>query len=308
VTARLAVDIGGTKVAWAVSDGAVSVRAWSVESDVDRDLRLLFEVAGSTRPEVAVVAFPGSLDQDGRVRRWPVRPTWTGLDLVGVLTRRWGCRPQVHDDALLAGYAEATTLARHGTRPDGLLYLGLGTGVGAAYAPGPPSHVTDMRAHELGHVVVYPDSGRRCDCGRRGCLQAYAGGRAVHRRGAEVGRGAALDEAAGACALAVANSAELQPVHSVVIGGGLGAATAELPGLLATQLRHRMRSGTPVPEVLPAAHGARSSLEGARIAAHDKILARTTRFGGDESDDDPEDGITEGGPDRSRRASGLAAV
>jgi predicted NBD/HSP70 family sugar kinase len=290
VTALLAVDIGGTKVAVQAGtshgDGATVTRTWEAGVDVRADLRRLFEAtdeavrdAGAVQPAVAVVAFPGSLDNTGRVRRWPVRPSWTGLDLVGELTRRWRCRPQVYDDALLAAYAEATTLAGRGVRADGLLYLGLGTGVGAAYAPpaeGPdrPLRPTDMRAHELGHVVVYPDSDRRCDCGRHGCLQAYAGGRAVHRRSAEVGRDAALDEAVGACALAVANSAELQPVRSVVVGGGVAAAAAELPGLLAARIRRRIRAGTPVPEVLPAAHGARSSLEGARIAAHDETRRR----------------------------------
>ena len=273
MTARLAVDIGGTKLACAGADGAVVTRVWPATGDPDEDLRLLFAATGEalrgTRPDVAVVAFPGSLDDTGRVRRWPVRPSWTGLDLIGELERQWGCRPVVHDDAVLAGYAEAVCLAGRGVPPDGLLYLGLGTGVGGAYAPGSPGSPGDMRVQELGHVVVYPDSGRGCDCGRQGCLQAYAGGRAVRRRSVEAGRQAALAEVAGACALAVANSAELQPVRSVVIGGGFGAGSAELPGLLPAQLERRMRAGTPLPKVLPAAYGARSSLAGARIAAHD---------------------------------------
>ncbi|MEU6021905.1 ROK family protein [Micromonospora sp. NPDC047134] len=293
MTVLLAVDIGGTKVAArssAATESAVVTRTWPAKSDREADLDLVFEVAGQAlraagaeRPQVAVVAFPGSLNPAGRVQRWPVRPDWAGLDLLDVLTDRWDCRPQVHDDALLAGYAEATTLAASGTRPDGLLYLGLGTGVGGAYTPvrpGPPDRPLcpeDLRAHELGHVVVHPDSDRRCDCGRPGCLQAYASGRAVHRRSAEVGRSAALAEAADACALAVANSAELQPVHSVVLGGGLAAASAELPELLAGQIRRRMRAGTPVPRVRPAAHGAGSSLEGARLTAHHESLRRRPR-------------------------------
>jgi len=59
---------------------------------------------------------------------------------------------------------------------DDLLVVLVGAGVGVGIVVGGKLHqgATGLSG-ELGHVLVKPD-GRACGCGRRGCLEAYAGG------------------------------------------------------------------------------------------------------------------------------------
>jgi glucokinase len=59
----------------------------------------------------------------------------------------------------------------------------LGTGVGGGIILG-GRVLEGEHSHggELGHVKVEPRTGRRCGCGRRGCLEAYASATAVVAR------------------------------------------------------------------------------------------------------------------------------
>ncbi|MER7481295.1 ROK family protein [Streptomyces sp. NPDC126510] len=284
-SAVLAVDIGGTKAEVRARDGTADsgvVRiAWETgrAPDFDDDIERLDAAArralhaiGATRPRTAVLALPATLGADGRISRWPGRPAWRGRRPVAELAARWGRVPAVHDDALLAGYAEAHARRGH---TGGLLYLGLGTGVGGAWLPprradGPPPSLDELRPCEAGHLVVRPDDGRRCACGRHGCLQAYAAGPALSRAAADRGEAAALAEAADACALAVAAVGELLPFATVVLGGGLGVARTgqTLAAALRARLPHRIRRGSTLPEVAPAVHGPAASLQGALLVGN----------------------------------------
>ncbi len=135
----------------------------------------------------------------------------------------------------------------------------LGTGVGAGLVlDGRPYAGAGGGSGEFGHVVVRPD-GARCGCGRRGCIEAYAGRRmmtesaralvAAGRRTTACSRSrrprarprptsgvwaAALAEgdavatevladAVAALGIGVANVWNLLDLERVVIGGGMGA-------------------------------------------------------------------------------------
>jgi glucokinase len=50
----------------------------------------------------------------------------------------------------------------------------LGTGVGSGFiANGQMIYGHDSFGGELGHTVIFPDTGRLCGCGRNGCLETY---------------------------------------------------------------------------------------------------------------------------------------
>ncbi|MGW4266182.1 ROK family protein [Streptomyces californicus] len=284
-SAALAVDIGGTKAelrarAGAADSGVVRIewdapgrpRAPDFDDDIERldaAARRALRAVGATRPRTAVLALPATLGAEGRVSRWPGRPSWRGRRPAAELAARWNTAPLVRDDALLAGYAEAR--AGHRTRA-GLLYLGIGTGVGGAWLPPrpadtPPEGPDELRPCEAGHLVVRPDDGPLCDCGQYGCLQAYASGPALLRAAEARGEAAALAEAADACALAVAAIGELLPFATVVLGGGVGATRADLAAELSARLPRRTRRGSTLPEVVPAVHGTAGSLAGALLLA-----------------------------------------
>ncbi|WP_018656659.1 ROK family protein [Actinomadura flavalba] len=289
--ARLGIDIGGTKVALRIEDGhgaRESVFRWPASADprADRDalragvaeLRRVWD-----RPVGAVgVAVPAALDAAGRVTAWPGRPGWAGLDLRGLLRELFPAVPvRCGDDGDLAALAEA---GHAGVRH--VLYVGVGTGVGGGIVlDGAPVPGPGRGSCEVGHLVI-DRSGPPCDCGRRGCLQAFASGPATLRRAARL-RGepagydelreglatgriwarAALRETSAALATAVIGVTELVRPDAVIIGGGFAAGLPELVPGVRDHLRALARPGFPAPPVLPARLGALSSLHGALLLA-----------------------------------------
>jgi glucokinase len=155
----------------------------------------------------------------------------------------------------------AATLAEHrlgaGRGFDDLLTVFAGSGVGGALVLGgqlrPGAH---GGAGEIGHMVVV-DGGEICPCGRRGCMEAYAGRVALERAAgspAAAGRPTELlaiqerqrrprmssgvwkaaldvgdplaheliDRAIEALGAAIASAVNLVDVQAVLIGGGMG--------------------------------------------------------------------------------------
>ena len=145
-------------------------------------------------------------------------------------------------------------------------------------------------AGEIGHMVV-KKNGARCPCGRDGCMEAYAGRKAMelearrrHDKGektvlfklmkererdrltagiwlraAEQGDKVAvdiLDRAYGALGAGVASAVNLLDVEAVVLGGGVGIKFGEAArARLAEEMEpHRFHDGRP-PEILLAALG-----------------------------------------------------
>lgn len=292
---HLGIDIGGTKAALRLErDGAAAgapareVRfTWPEEGGAAADMDALaaaVERLGrpSGDPVTSVgVALPAAVDAEGRVRGWPGRPSWQGLDvrarLVALLP---GARVRIADDGDLAALAEARAA---GCRD--LVHFGVGTGIGGGVVmDGVMRPGTGRGSCEVGHVVVDHDGDARCDCGRRGCVQALASGRSTLRRAARVlGRPAGFDElreawakredwavrtvAPGVAALAAVavSLSELTHPEVITIGGGFAAA---LPGY-ATQVADAAdalrRPTGPAPEIRAALLGGLSSLDGALL-------------------------------------------
>lgn len=291
----LGMDIGGTKTAFRLvtADGTTreSVVRWPSGGDAEADLEFLAngvrEMVGFRNTRLSVgVAVPATLDAAGRVLVWPNRPGWQGVDLRAHLARVLrGAPVRFGDDGDLATLAEA---AQAGGRD--LLYVGVGTGVGGGlYLGGRLLRSANGPVAELGHVVVTP-GGPRCGCGRLGCLQAQASGRAVLRRAAaadptvtdSAALRAALTEpwarrlvgdAARALATAIVAVTELVRPELVRLGGGFMAALPELADATVEAVAALNRPGLPTPEVQTAAHGPMSSLAGAVLLARHRELA-----------------------------------
>ncbi|WP_198320613.1 ROK family protein [Actinosynnema pretiosum] len=282
------VDLGGTKAAVRVvgADGRSgdSVVRWESGASAGEDLALLVravERAGGGGGVRSVgVAVPATLDRSGVVVAWPGRPGWVGVDVLGALGAMFpGASVRHGDDGDLAALAEADA-AGCGE----LLYVGVGTGVGGGIVSG-GLPLNSGGSCEVGHVVVERGGGL-CDCGRRGCVQAFASGPAILRgavaRGGRPGglgdvrdgvaRGErwaveACEDAASALAALVIGVGELVRPELALIGGGV---TTALPGLVpavAERVAGLGRTGHPVPSVRPAVLGAESSLHGALVLA-----------------------------------------
>jgi glucokinase len=137
-----------------------------------------------------------------------------------------------------------------------LLGVWVGTGVGGGLVLDGELHDGRGAGGEFGHMVVKP-GGLRCSCGRRGCVEAYAGRASMERRARRlVKRGhktslfrimknrgrerlssgvyaralahgdrmakQLLDDAAWALGLGLASAQNLLDLEAVIVGGGLG--------------------------------------------------------------------------------------
>lgn len=283
----LAMDLGGTKLAASLRAGQSRVttriplhETRTAETELDRLLDVLGANLG-LRPGCiarAALACAPSLDPHGVVVEWPSRPSWVGLPLRERLELAIGCALETEDDGNAAALAEARA-----RRLDDLVYLGIGTGVGGGIVlSGRLYRGSGMNAGSLGHLSLL-DSGPRCACGRRGCLQAFASGPAVLRRAFASRRSAtsvelrealgagdeaartALEEAASALARAILLVVRILDPMLVVLGGGFADAVPELRLAVVDALAKREH--TRRVEVAPPIYGADSSLAGAELIA-----------------------------------------
>lgn len=202
------------------------------------------------------VGSPGEVDPDtGTVSKAGNLPGWAGeFPLGAALSERLGAKVFLGNDVDVATWAEFELGA--GRHAQSLLGVFWGTGVGGGIVlDGRPWHGRGG-AGEVGHMVVRR-KGARCPCGRRGCLEAYAGRRAMEGKARkEVDRGCKsvlfdimrerdrdtlgsgvwaralhhedelaqrlIARAVKALGAGIASAINLLDVELVVIGGGLG--------------------------------------------------------------------------------------
>lgn len=187
---KVGVDLGGTKVfAVAVDHGGVVAEAKTKTpvnggplGVVDAIAALVREVAGEELEAVGVGA-PGAVDFDtGVVRSAPNLRGWLEpFPLASALSEVLGGVPvRVDNDVNVGTLAECKAGAAVGRRD--VLGVFVGTGVGGALVlDGDLRRGPTGFAGEIGHMVVRP-GGRRCGCGGKGHLEAYAGRAGMERR------------------------------------------------------------------------------------------------------------------------------
>ncbi len=111
---------------------------------------------------------------------------WTGFSFKKAFSKSFGVPVVVDNDANVAvwgGYVVALK-----KKPLTVIGVTLGTGVGGGLIiNGRPHHGATGSAGELGHLTLELN-GPRCHCGRRGCLEAYAGTYGIVRLARELMR------------------------------------------------------------------------------------------------------------------------
>ncbi|HEX2865313.1 MAG TPA: ROK family transcriptional regulator [Deinococcales bacterium] len=114
---------------------------------------------------------PGVMDERGACLRSPVLG-WRDVPIAALLGERLGLPVWVDNDvnALVA----AESLFGRGRRADNFIVVTVGRGIGAGFVLGGRVYRgAHGGAAELGHTTV-EKNGRPCECGKRGCLEAYA--------------------------------------------------------------------------------------------------------------------------------------
>jgi len=135
-------------------------------------------VAGLDGDPVAVgLGIPGVV-HEGRALTVPNLPHWDDpVDLVAGLSQRTGLPVVLGNDGNVGLLGEWLAGAARGVA--NVLGVWLGTGVGGGLVlDGRPFLGAQGAAGEIGHIVVR-EGGQLCSCGRRGCVEAYAGRRSM---------------------------------------------------------------------------------------------------------------------------------
>ena len=200
------------------------------------------------------VGSPGTIE-DGDVISARNLPGWEGsYPLADTLSSRLGSEVRLGNDVQVATLAEFKLGA--GRLYSSLLGVFWGTGVGGGLILAGEPWTGRGGAGEIGHMVVEM-GGARCTCGRRGCMEAYAGRSAMElhaQRLIEKGRKTDLfklmkehqrtrltsgvwaralergdklaheiiDRAVEALGAGIASAINLLDAEGVILGGGLG--------------------------------------------------------------------------------------
>ena len=186
----IGVDIGGTKIAAALvdPDGRVIARR-QLPTPVERGAEAileavvkLIEALRATGSEITAIGVgsAGQIDSaSGRVLDANENlPGFRGLALRDYLQSAFHLPVAVDNDVKAAALAEARLGAGRGSQQ--MLLVMVGTGIGGAFlVNGQVYRGAASIAGEIGHLLFMPANGRRCPCGRSGCIEAYASGRAI---------------------------------------------------------------------------------------------------------------------------------
>jgi len=272
---RGGIDLGGTKIQAVVVDSGHAVLGEArLPTPTEGGPEAVTAAMGAAITEAAHragietdalagvgVGSPGDVDsRAGTVTSARNLPGWEGEFALGAaLEQALGTRTHLGNDVQVATDAEFELGAGRPYRS--LLGVFWGTGVGGGIVLNGHPWTGRGAGGEIGHIVVRI-GGERCGCGRRGCMEAYAGrasmerrARQAHKKGEktdlfkimeERGRTRLMsgvwdralkrkdplatrlvDEAIEALGAGVASVQNVLDVEAIVLGGGLGVRLGE---------------------------------------------------------------------------------
>jgi glucokinase len=180
----LGIDLGGTNTAYGIVDrrGNIITKG-SLPTTGHGSIHQYIDVLkGEVWPAIQSVGMenivgigigaPNGNFFTGEIAFAPNLP-WTGvIPLAKMLTEALHLKTTLTNDANAAAIGEMTYGAAKGMND--FILVTLGTGIGSGFvANGAMIYGHDGFAGELGHVIAVRD-GRKCGCGRFGCLERYA--------------------------------------------------------------------------------------------------------------------------------------
>lgn len=189
-TWSIGVDIGYTNTRVAkVLDGHI-VKVLRFPTDVPGGPRGVIEQVGSavrtlqeeetSAPSGVGVGIAGQVDIRRGLVRYGSNLWWRDEPFEALLSEATGLPVVLRNDVVMATAGEWQHGAGKGAKDLVCLFVGTGIGGGAVVNGALLDGSTGCGGH-FGHISVQMD-GPACTCGRRGCVEAYAGGSSVARR------------------------------------------------------------------------------------------------------------------------------
>lgn len=188
MTFTIGVDIGGTKIAAGVvdQDGKVvaRLRRDTPAGDVTKTRKLIVDVItelASAYPVRAVgIGAAGWIDASRSTVLFAPNLAWRYEPLREYVAAAVDLPIVVENDGNVAAWAEFRYGAARDAH-DSMVMFTVGTGIGSGIViNGALVRGAHGIAAELGHMLAVPD-GHPCGCGRRGCFEQYASGKALVR-------------------------------------------------------------------------------------------------------------------------------
>ncbi len=250
----IGIDFGGTtiKFGWVTRTGHIK-RQWSIATPAKTAPEtVMAEIVQEIKRRVSSaehllgvgLGIPGSVRPDTLAVYDCNNLGWNkDTDILALLQKGLDIPLVIENDANAATIGEKW---QDSTSKDNLMYVTLGTGVGAGIV------LNDQLVHgfagaagELGHVIVDP-KGFKCTCGNRGCLETVSSATGIVRLyQKESGQDEVsitakeifdqakqnsplalnvVDQACDYLGLALANVANVLNLEEIIIGGGVAAA------------------------------------------------------------------------------------
>jgi len=200
----IGIDMGGTNVKFGCFDARLKLLCkTSVTSKADSQPNTIIEQLTDSaktfltdnkididQVKAVGIGAAGQLNlAKGIIISSPNIPLLKNVPFRKMLSRRLGKPVILENDANAACWGEYIIGA--GKNVKNMAFLTLGTGIGGGLiTDGKIVHGFNDNAAELGHIIIYP-AGRLCNCGQRGCAEAYASADSTAKRAEETIRAGA---------------------------------------------------------------------------------------------------------------------
>jgi len=303
----IGIDVGGTNIkSGVVSPVGEIVFEKKIDTQAEGGVRHVLEriaglvkdfngsVGGNGNIAGVGVGAPGQIDYDtGVVRNAPNLPGWKDVQAQRILENLLKVTVAWDNDANVAALGESVYGSGKGASE--MMMITLGTGIGSGFIlRGEVYRGCKGYGGEFGHTILDPE-GPPCHCGRRGCVEAYAGSYGILRRlkeklgsgfesvlsnkdldkmttkdlteAADQGDALAIEvyrETGYYLGLGLANMVTLLNLERIVVGGGVAkAGELILKSLRESMKRFCMTNAFGAVQVVPAVLGNRAGVIGA---------------------------------------------
>ena len=185
----LGIDIGGTKirlgivdfdgnVKWAVSKPNYNFNSMSewIQYFIDNILTQIPDEYTTSYAKIGI-GTAGWIDEESNLIIHSPNTNWKNVDLKSLLEKEINIPITIINDCSAAVVGEHA----YGAIKDCTNALGIfiGTGIGGGIILNNNLYQGSQGfAGEIGHTIIVED-GNLCECGRKGCLEAYCGGKAI---------------------------------------------------------------------------------------------------------------------------------
>ena len=195
----IGIDLGGTNIKIGCFDSELKlIGKTSVATKADVGPEAVVERMGKAIGELlsecdlsvdeitaAGIGTPGPAKySEGVIIKSTNMPEFVNVPIRQMVSERIGGKPVVFEnDANVACWGEYAVGAGKGA--ENMVFFTLGTGIGGGIINnGKLLDGSGDNAAELGHIIIHP-GGRGCNCGQKGCVEAYASASATARRATE---------------------------------------------------------------------------------------------------------------------------